>query len=140
MHLKFIATGHQEILSTHPTTIEITKDTHLSARGDCIVGVNCSIGPSDIADELKSELRNPGSVVRVSLEVGEFRFVVRGHGDARLTFSHPTDFVIRKSGFLSDRTLMIGADKAACDLPRKMVQLLRNPKQTMNVEISTWLK
>ncbi len=136
LHLKFNATGHQEILSSHPSTIEITKDAHLSARGDCVIGVNCDIGPFEIPEELKSELRNPGSIIRVSLKADKFLFVVQGHGDTRLTLSHPSDFVIRKSGFLSDRTLMIGADKAAIDMPRAMVQLLRNPEQIMTIEIS----
>lgn len=75
--------------------------------------------------------------MQVVLEVGQFRFLVQGRGDERLSLSHPTDFVIRKSSFISDRTLMTKADRAAADLPRAMVQLLKNPKQNMTIEIST---
>ena len=95
------------------------------------------MGPSDLSSEFKSDIRGSGSTIQVVLEVDRFRFVVRGRGDTRLSLSHPTDFVIRKSGFISDRTLMIHADKAAADLPREMVQQLKNPKQNMTIEIST---
>ena len=137
MHLKFQATGHIAILSTHSSTIEITKDAHLSTKGDCIVAVNSTLGPSDLPTELKSEIKRSESTMKVILEVDRFRFLVQGRGDVRLSLSHPTDFVIRKSGFISDRTLMIHADKSAADLPRAMVQLLKNPKQNMTIEIST---
>lgn len=101
------------------------------------MAVNSTLGPSDLPTELKSEIKGSQSTMRVILEVDRFRFLVQGRGDAGLSLSHPTDFVIRKSGFISDRTLMIHADKAAADLPRAMVQLLKNPKQNMTIEIST---
>ena len=77
--------------------------------------------------------------IMVALVIGRFRFIIRGKGDERLTLSHSRDFVIRKSGFISDRTLMIHADKAANDMPREMVQLLRDPMNKLTVEISTSL-
>ncbi|MBO0888913.1 DUF371 domain-containing protein [Candidatus Bathyarchaeota archaeon] len=123
-------------MSTHPTTIEITRETHLSTRGDCIVAVNATIGPADLPHGLRDILSRPGSKSKVSLTIGELNFVVEGEGDARLTLSHPTDFVIRKSGFVSDRTLMVHADKSARDLPREMVRLLRDPNKKITVEIS----
>lgn len=101
------------------------------------MAVNSTLGPSDLPNELKSEIKGSRSTMQVILEVDRFRFLVQGRGDAGLSLSHPTDFVIRKSGFISDRTLMIHADKAAADLPRAMVQLLKNPKQNMTIEILT---
>ncbi len=37
------------------------------------------------------------------------------------------EMVIRKSEFVSPRTLAIRADAAAKDIPRRMVESLRNP-------------
>ena len=42
--------------------------------------------------------------------------------------SHPTDMVVRKSGYICGRTLAINADKAACDLSRALVEKLKNPE------------
>ncbi|TMI58912.1 DUF371 domain-containing protein, partial [Candidatus Bathyarchaeota archaeon] len=40
----FHAFGHPRILSTHPTTIEITRSQNLTIRGDCVIGVKSSHG------------------------------------------------------------------------------------------------
>jgi len=53
-----------------------------------------------------------------------------------LTFSHPTDIVVRKSGFLSDRTLMVHADRVAADLPKSLVELLQDPGRKILVELA----
>jgi len=44
--------------------------------------------------------------------------------------------VVRRSGFISDRTLMIHADKAASDLPREMVRMLKDRRNSVSIEIS----
>jgi hypothetical protein len=137
LSLTFHASGHPAVLSTHPSTIEITKDAHLSARGDCIIAVNSTMGPADIERDLRSRISRSGSRIQLILSVGRFHFTVTGQGDSRLTLSHPTDLVIRRSGFISDRTLMIHADKAANDVPPEMVRLLRDPKTKVTIEIST---
>jgi uncharacterized protein len=137
LSLAFHATGHPAVLSTHPSTIEITKETHLTSKGDCIVAVNSTLGPADIPQDLRSKISTPQSKIRLLLTVGQFHFTITGRGDKRLTLTDPTDFVIRRSGFISDRTLMIHADKAAKDLPSEMVRLLRDPRTVVTIEIST---
>lgn len=62
--------------------------------------------------------------------------MVEGRGDPRLTFLHETDMVVRKSAFISDRTLMIHADKSSMDIPRDMVRMLQDQKNIVTVEIS----
>ena len=57
-----------------------------------------------------------------------------------MDLSHATDFVTRRSRFVSDRTLMIHADKAARDLPREMVLLLKDPKTRVTIELSASVK
>ncbi|TMI47947.1 DUF371 domain-containing protein [Candidatus Bathyarchaeota archaeon] len=136
MSFSFHAYGHPSVLSTHPSTIEITKEAHLSSRGDCIVAVNSSVGPADLPDDLRTVLSTPGAEARLVLRLGRFQFTVEGEGDPRLTLSHATDLVVRRSGFISDRTLMIHADKAASDLPREMVRMLKDRRNSVSIEIS----
>lgn len=71
------------------------------------------------------------------LRVGSLRFTVEGRGTRGLTFSHPTDLVVRKSGFVSDRTLMVHADGAAIDIPRELVRSLQDPGTRLTIEVST---
>ena len=50
--------GHENIRSNHKKTIEITKESHLTPRGDCIVGVNANSSCADLPEELKNKLKN----------------------------------------------------------------------------------
>jgi hypothetical protein len=43
--------------------------------------------------------------------------------------------VIRKSDYISNRTLAIRSDKAAQDLSRDLVQKLKNPKQKAKITL-----
>jgi hypothetical protein len=135
-HSIFQAYGHPAILSTHPTTLEITTSHELTHRGDCVVAVKSSSAVRNLSEDLKQALTSASGRGRLRLQVGPFEFTVEGKGDPRLTFSHETDLVVRKSGFISDRTLMIHADKSSIDIPRDMVRLLQDPTNRVSVEIS----
>ena len=74
-------------------------------------------------------------MVTIRLVVGTLSFSIRASGDPRLQLSHEHDMVIRRSDFISDRTLAIRADSAAKDIPREMVNLLRNPTTVGRLEI-----
>jgi hypothetical protein len=135
-HSIFHAYGHPAVLSTHPTTLEITTSHELTHRGDCVVAVKSSGAVRNLPADLKRVLSSPSGRARLRLQTGRFEFTVEGKGDPRLTFSHATDLVVRKSGFISDRTLMIHADKSSMDIPRDMVRLLQDPTSRVTVEIS----
>ena len=137
MSFVFQARGHPAIRSTHPTTLELTKETHLTTSGDCVVAVDSSTGARDLPSELKEALSTTRAIVQLVLKTGPFKFVVEGRGDPRLTFTHPNDLVVRRSGFVSNRTLMTLADKSARDIPRRMVRHLQDPKNMVMIEIST---
>ncbi len=137
MGFVFHAYGHPAVRSTHPTTLEITAEEHVTRSGDCIIAVKASKGLADLPGEMKKVLSTPEGVARMTLVAGSHRFTVEGRGAMGLSHSHPTDIVVRKSGFVSERTLMVKADKAAADIPRGMVQLLRDPARRITVEIST---
>ena len=63
-------------------------------------------------------------------------FTVEGIGSTGLTFTDPHEIVVRKSGFVSGRTLMVYSNKAAVDIPRRVVKLLQDPAETVTIEIS----
>ena len=124
--LRFKAKGHPAIRATHPTTLEITREDRLTPRGDCIVAVSSEYAAASLPEKLKRLIRKDGSTVLLELEVEGLRFTVKGEGGSRLTLTHPTDLVARKSSHVCPRTLMIHADKAAVDMPRVMVEALKH--------------
>jgi hypothetical protein len=120
--------GHENIRSNHQKTIEITKESHLTPQGDCIVGVNAKSSCADLPDELKNKLKDPDSKIIFSIKVEDEDFVVEGRGHPDLILTHTEDIVIRKSNFICPRTLAIRCDKASDLLPRSMVLKLQDPK------------
>jgi len=120
--------GHENIRSNHQKTIEITKESHLSPSGDCIIGVNASASCSDLPYLLKKKLQNPNSKVIFSIKVGKHEFNVEGRGHENLILTHLEDIVIRKSDFVCPRTLAVKCDKSSDLIPREMILLLQNPK------------
>jgi hypothetical protein len=138
MQLKetFTARGHPNIRASHRTTLMVTKDTELTARGDCIVAVTSEKGLMDLDPRVKKAIQTRGSKVRLVFETGGLSFEVSGEGDPELPLSHRLDMVARKSSYVSDRTLMIKADKSACDIPKPLVELLRNREQVVKIILS----
>lgn len=127
------AFGHALIKSTHKTTFEITRDVHLTERGDCIIAVGADKAAKDLSERFKDAARKPDAEIMVIIEAGGEREVVRALGSPNLMFTHPTDIVIRKSGYVCGRTVAIKADKAACNLSRRLVERLRNPRQRVRI-------
>ena len=127
MRFEIKFSGHKNIRSNHTKTIEITKDSELTTKGDCIIGVNASESCSNLPMPLKKKLQNPKSNVQFLIKVGQHEFMVKGKGHKDLTLMHPEDIVIRKSDFVCPRTLAVKCDKASNLLPREMVTLLQDP-------------
>jgi hypothetical protein len=128
--------GHENIIATHKTTLEFTKEQHLSRNGDCIVAVGTDKTLADLSCEFKEHLRKSNAELTVVIEAGGITGQVKAHGSPQLILTHPTDVVIRKSDYVSDRTLAIRADKAAQDLPRELVEKLRNPQQRVKITLT----
>lgn len=128
--------GHENIQATHKSTLEITKEPQLSKKGDCIIGVSADKGIADLSLEFKESLRKKNAKMTMLIEAGEAAEVVNAFGSPRLILAHPTDMVVRKSSHVCSRTLAIQADKAACDLSRKLVEKLRKPKQKVKITLT----
>ena len=129
------ARGHPNILGTHKMTFELTKDHELSRRGDCVVGVEADKGPLDLSRGFKENCRKDGARISVTLEALGVIDTIHGRGSPALTFAHPSEMVGRRSQFTSDRTIMVGADKAACDLDKRLLQALRLSTTRLDVEL-----
>ncbi len=128
MRFEIQFSGNKNIRSNHQKTIEITKESHLTPQGDCIVGINATSGCADLPQELKTKLKAPDAKVTFSICVGEHEFVLEGKGHPELILTHSEDIVIRKSDFICPRTLAVKCDKASDLIPREMISLLQNPK------------
>lgn len=137
MEFQIEFSGHENIRSSHQRTIEITRDGDLTPRGDCIVGVNATLGCAGLPQELKAELKDPESKIVLSVTVGDENFVVTGRGHPDLLLTHQDDIVVRKSDFICPRTLAIKCDKASDSIPKEMISLLQNPlaKGTLTIRV-----
>ncbi|MEM3566468.1 MAG: DUF371 domain-containing protein [Candidatus Bathyarchaeia archaeon] len=130
------AFGHENIRASHTTTLEITKEKELTVRGDCIVAVSADKSLLDLKPEFRSFLRRKDARLTILIDAGGVFDVVRAFGSPMLILSHPTDMVVRKSGYVCGRTLAINADKAACDLSRALVRKLQNPEQLVRITLT----
>lgn len=129
------AFGHSLIRSTHKTTFEVTKDEHLTERGDCIIAVKANKSARDLSREFKEAAKKPDSEIKIIIEVEGDVETVKAFGSPYLTFTHPTEMVVRKSSYVCGRTIAIKASKAACDLPREIVSKLQNPEQKIKITL-----
>jgi hypothetical protein len=118
--------GHPNIRSLHARTIEITKDEHLTPRGDCIIGVKANKACADLDQSLKHRLRSNSSVVKIEIIVGDESFLISGRGDERLSMLNAHDIVVRKTNFVCPRTMSVLCNKASSDMPRKLVKMLQD--------------
>jgi len=134
------AKGHRMIRATHTTTLEITKEHHLTARGDCIIAVGSDKSVLDLSPKFKKYARLSNSEIIIRIEAGGIVDSVRARGDPRLTFTHPTDIVVRRSSFVCGRTLAVKADKAAASLSRTLVEKLRDHGTDVKVFITVRAK
>jgi hypothetical protein len=128
--------GHPNVQATHHSTVEFTRDPELSRNGDCILVVGTDKGLTDLGSEFKAALQTPNAKLTIKIQVADLFEEIRAHGSPKLSLSHQTEMVVRKSDFASDRTLGVHADKAAKDLNRALVEKLKNPKQQAKITLT----
>ncbi len=125
------AKGHESVTARHRTTIEFTREKHLTPRGDCIVAVGADRGLQEFSEEFKNLLRDDDAILEIIIECGGISETVRAKGHHNLTLTHPTDMVVRKSDFVCGRTLAVKADKASIDLDRELVERLKHGSEAI---------
>jgi len=133
---RFLARGHNCILAEHKRTFEITKASSVTKRGDCIIAVSSTKAPRDFSSGFRSLCLSRDTQITIELWAAGRRERIVGWGDEKLTLTNPNEIVGRKSTYTSDRTFMVEADKAACDLDRRFVRILKNPSTVIKVIIT----
>jgi len=136
MHLvRFKAYGHENVIGEHKTTVEITTEDYLTKQGTCIIGVQATQKLSELSSEIREIVTLETTKIVLLMEVAGIKEQVSGTGGNGLTYSDSTSMVARTSSFQCGRTLMINADKAAMDLSREFVNLLRKDGIELNCEL-----
>ncbi len=128
--------GHKNVLSLHSRTIEITKDQNLTLSGDCIIGVKADKACSDLRIDLKQKIRSNSCHINFELIVEPYTFCISGNGNKELVLDHKDDIVIRKSDFICNRTICVGSSSAAIDIPRHIIELLKDPQKLGIIRIT----
>ena len=122
--------GHPNVQSLHPRTIEITKDKNLTLKGDCIIGVNANKSCKDLIPKIKEKIKKNNSVIEIELIVEPYSFIIKGSGNEDLLLSNSKDIVLRKSSFICDRTLSLNCDYSSLEIPREIIDSLKNSSKT----------
>jgi len=130
------AQGHENIRATHKTTFEVTKETDITRRGDCIIAIGATMGAVDLSPGFKEAAKRKDAQITITIETDDLKEVVRAKGSPRLLFLHPTDLVTRKSDYVCGRTIAIKADKAAKDLSRKLVTRMQDFHQGIKITLT----
>ncbi len=119
------ARGHRNVRALHRTTFEVTRDDHITPRGDCIIGVSADKAAASLSREVREALSIEDSRVVLILETPGHRDLVRARGDSRITSSDERRIIVRRSNFVEPATIAVEADKAAGQLDRGLVEELR---------------
>jgi len=126
------AYGHKNVLGIHNTTIEITKNTNLTRKGDCIVAVNATKACNDINPDVKECIKK-GRKFTITLRIDNLSDTFEGYGSEKLGLIDKEDMVFRKSDFICDRTVLINCTKAARDLNRALIERLCMPGKKLSI-------
>jgi len=126
------AFGHKNILCTHNTTIEITKDNYLTPKGNCILGIRASKACINLNTTLKEKIKQ-GKKIKVNITFNDMIDVFYGYGDPRLTLSSKDAVIFRKSDFICDRTILINCTKSSIDLDRNLIKSIKNQQKKFKI-------
>lgn len=131
---KFNAYGHHNILGTHKTTLEFTKDNEVSLKGDCIVGVKADFELLKLKQFIKDSKNNKITITIESISANK-KIQEKIFAELNPDFNSDKELVIRKTDFVSERTFAIKANKAAFELKRDLITFLKEKKNKIGVII-----
>jgi hypothetical protein len=121
--------GHPFVLGTHPTTFEVTREVHLTKKGNCIIGVSADKSCTRLSAEFKRMLTHDDAILITSLSCDGKTVEVKSRGSSQFTLDHPTDMVWRRSSFVCGRTIGIMSDHVAATLPESLLANLVEGKE-----------
>ena len=132
--VEIIASGHRNILATHKTTWQITREKEITKKGDCIIGVGANVACNNLPVWLKNSLKLEKSLsITLSIKGKQYTGYALGH--SQLSFQNNTDIVFRKSNFISGRTVGVNCTFAAIDLPSQIRASLKFPQTQLNIKL-----
>ena len=118
------AHGHENVSAEHASTFEVTGDDFLTPAGDCILAIGADRTPADFADAFVAACRDADATIVVTLDTDEHTDRIEARGDPDLSFESDRSLVGRTSDYVDDRTVAVGANKAARDLNSDLVAAL----------------
>ena len=125
LSVSFVCRGHPNVAATHAKTLELTRDTEISRRATCVLGV-----AGDHDDHALLALRGRVEVVlECEGERDEFTATMSPFflGDDSLVF--------RRGDGLRGDTFAFDATKTAATVDRRLVGLLGSPDRRLTVTI-----
>lgn len=129
--MHFTISGSSNLLATHRTTLEFTKENYLTKKGDCILGINATFSLDEIRQKLKK------GKIKITIETKNHKDELTAEYNP--AFHHPEQMVIRTSNYIDNRTFAINATKAAKDIKRELVEELQHEgyvgKVTIEVKV-----
>ncbi len=129
---KISAYGHENILCTHSTTIEITKEKSLTKKGNCIIGIDASKACFDLNRSLKKKIKD-GCKIKITLKLENFQDSFFGFGSKEMRLLDKNEMVFRKSKFICDRTVLINCTKSSEDINRELIEKLKVPGNKLSI-------
>lgn len=129
------AYGHVNIRAMHRTTFEITKEAQVTPRGDCIIGVRADKSARELSKDFKEALKNDDSILIIVLEVNGLKDIVLAQGSSKLILEDDKKIIVRRSSYIEPATLGITANKAARDIDRRVIELLKNPETIIKIKL-----
>ena len=118
------ARGHENVRAEHASTFEVTTDDYLTPAGDCILAIEADRAPADFDPAFVAACRDEAATISVTIEVLGVEETIVGRGDPRLTFDSDRSAVGRTSDYVDDRTVVVGAERAASEVDRALVSAL----------------
>jgi len=129
---KVFTYGHENILCTHSTTIEITKEKSLTKKGNCIIGINASKACFDLNPNLKKKIKD-GCRIKITLKLNYLQDSFFGFGSKEMRLLDKNDMVFRKSNFICDRTVLINCTKSSNEINRELIENLKIPGKKLSI-------
>jgi hypothetical protein len=130
---EIFAYGHENISCIHSSTIELTKDAHITKRGTCILGINATKACIDLNDLTKKKIKN-GNKLTIIINIDNEREMFYGYGNPNLTLVNKNDMVFRKSNFICDRTVLIRCSKASNDLNKNLINKIKVSNKQFSIQ------
>lgn len=118
------ARGHEHVSAAHESTFEVTTDDFLTPAGDCILGIEADRAPADFDPAFVDACRDSDATITATFEAAGREVTITGCGHPELTFESKRSAVGRTSDYVDDRTVMVGADRAASGFDPEFVAAL----------------